>query len=149
MISLFFRAFIEEKLGSKYVEGRTVEFSKSFEESSPSTPIFFILSPGVNPVKDVESLGRKMGFTADKQNFHNISLGQGQEVVAEEAMEIGAKNGHWVVLQNIHLVKKWLPALEKSLEHYAEGSHPDYRLFLSAEPANTAAAHIIPQVLLY
>jgi dynein heavy chain, axonemal len=40
-----------------------------------------------------------MGFTADNQSFHNVSLGQGQEVVAEEAMEIGAKNGHWVVLQ--------------------------------------------------
>jgi Dynein heavy chain region D6 P-loop domain len=40
-----------------------------------------------------------MGFTADNQSFHNVSLGQGQEVVAEEAMDIGAKNGHWVVLQ--------------------------------------------------
>lgn len=44
-------AFIEEKLGLRYVEGRTVEFSKSYEETSPSTPIFFILSPGVNPLK--------------------------------------------------------------------------------------------------
>lgn len=44
-------AFIEEKLGSKYIEVRTVEFSKSYEETSPSTPIFFILSPGVNPLK--------------------------------------------------------------------------------------------------
>ncbi|CAB3368449.1 Hypothetical predicted protein [Cloeon dipterum] len=142
------KAFIEEKLGGKYVEGRTVEFSKSFEESSASTPIFFILSPGVNPVKDVENLGRKLGFTADKQNFHNISLGQGQEAVAEEAMELGAKHGQWVVLQNIHLVKKWLPSLEKSLEHLAEGAHPDFRLFLSAEPANTPSAHIIPQGIL-
>ena len=45
------RTFIEEKLGSKYVEGRAVEFARSFEETSPSTPIFFILSPGVNPLK--------------------------------------------------------------------------------------------------
>jgi len=43
--------FIEEKLGPRYVEARTVEFAKSFEETSPSTPIFFILSPGVNPLK--------------------------------------------------------------------------------------------------
>lgn len=43
--------FIEEKLGARYVEARTVEFAKSFEETSPSTPIFFILSPGVNPLK--------------------------------------------------------------------------------------------------
>lgn len=49
---------MEEKMGSKFVEGRSVEFSKSYEESSPSTPIFFILSPGVDPLKDVEALGR-------------------------------------------------------------------------------------------
>lgn len=72
--------------------------------------------------------------------------GQGQEVVAEGAMEVAAKHGHWVVLQNIHLVKKWLPALEKNLERFAEGSHSDYRVFMSAEPAASASAHIIPQV---
>lgn len=44
------RCFVEEKLGAKYVEARTIEFSKSFEESSSSTPIFFILSPGVDPL---------------------------------------------------------------------------------------------------
>lgn len=135
-------------MGLKYVENRTVEFSKSFEETSPSTPIFFILSPGVNPLKDVETLGKTLGFTADGGNFHNVSLGQGQEVVAEKAMDIAAQNGHWVVLQNIHLVKKWLPSLEKTLELYSFGSHPDYRVFMSAEPAATAAAHIIPQGIL-
>ncbi|XP_075210990.1 dynein heavy chain at 93AB [Lycorma delicatula] len=141
-------AFIEEKLGSKYTEGRSVEFSKSYEESSPSTPIFFILSPGVNPLKDVEDLGRKLGFSEDNGNFHNVSLGQGQETVAESAMDLAATNGHWVVLQNIHLVKKWLPSLEKKLEHFSEGSNQNYRVFMSAEPAATPSAHIIPQGIL-
>ncbi|KAM7360514.1 dynein heavy chain at 93AB isoform 2-T2 [Cochliomyia hominivorax] len=140
--------FIEEKLGSKYVENRAMEFSKSFEEASPSTPIFFILSPGVNPLKDVEALGKLLGYSQDLDNFHNVSLGQGQEAIAEAAMDTAAKNGHWVVLQNIHLVRKWLPVLEKKLEYYAEGSHPDYRMFLSAEPASTPSAHIIPQGIL-
>ena len=45
-------------LGTKYVEGRAVEFAKSYDESGPATPIFFILSPGVNPLKDVEKLGK-------------------------------------------------------------------------------------------
>lgn len=133
-------------MGSKYVENRAMEFAKSFEEASPSTPIFFILSPGVNPLKDVEALGKILGFSQDLGNFHNVSLGQGQEAIAEAAMDTAAKNGHWVVLQNIHLVRKWLPVLEKKLEFYAEGSHPDYRMFLSAEPASTPSAHIIPQV---
>lgn len=98
-LGIYSRTYIEEKMGVRYVENRTVEFSKSFEETSPTTPIFFILSPGVNPLKDVEALGKVLGFTADNGNFHNVSLGQGQEIVAEQAMDESLKKGHWVVLQ--------------------------------------------------
>jgi hypothetical protein len=49
----------------------------------------------------VEELGRKLGFTLDNGNFHNVSLGQGPEVVAEQAMDTAAGKGHWVVLQVI------------------------------------------------
>jgi len=55
----------------------------------------------ISAVQDVEELGRKLGFTVDIGNFHNVSLGQGQEVVAEQAMDIAAGKGHWVVLQVI------------------------------------------------
>ena len=140
--------FVEEKLGRKYVENRAVEFNKSFEETTQATPIFFILSPGVDPLKDVERVGNKLGYTSDKKNFHNISLGQGQEVVAEHAMEIASKEGHWVVLQNIHLVSKWLSTLEKMLEIHGENGNPNFRMFISAEPAGDPAAHIIPQGIL-
>lgn len=43
--------------------------------------------------------GRKLGFTIDHGKLHNVSLGQGQEAVAEVAMEKAAKEGHWVILQ--------------------------------------------------
>ncbi|TMS09367.1 Dynein heavy chain 11, axonemal [Larimichthys crocea] len=142
------RNFVEEKLGMKYTEGRKTEFAKSFRESGPASPVFFILSPGVDPLKDVESLGGKLGFTIDLGKLHNVSLGQGQEAVAEVAMEKAAKEGHWVILQNIHLVGRWLGSLEKLLERCCEGSHPDYRVFMSAEPASTPQEHIIPQGIL-
>uniref|UniRef100_A0A8C3CT99 Dynein axonemal heavy chain 17 n=1 Tax=Cairina moschata TaxID=8855 RepID=A0A8C3CT99_CAIMO len=142
------RNFVEEKMGSKFVEGRSVEFSKSYEESSPSTPVFFILSPGVDPLKDVEALGKKLNFTIDNGRIHNVSLGQGQEVVAERALEVAAEQGHWVILQNIHLVARWLGTLEKRVEQHGMGSHADYRVFMSAEPAPSPEAHIIPQGLL-
>uniref|UniRef100_A0A3B3XM42 Uncharacterized protein n=1 Tax=Poecilia mexicana TaxID=48701 RepID=A0A3B3XM42_9TELE len=142
------RNFVEEKLGVKYTEGRKSEFAKSFRESGPAFPVFFILSPGVDPLKDVESLGRKLGFTIDLGKLHNVSLGQGQESVAEVAMEMAAKEGHWVILQNIHLVARWLGKLEKLLECCCEDSHPDYRVFMSAEPTSTPQEHIIPQGIL-
>nr|XP_003818154.3 dynein axonemal heavy chain 9 isoform X2 [Pan paniscus] len=142
------RDFVEEKLGSKYVVGRALDFATSFEESGPATPMFFILSPGVDPLKDVESQGRKLGYTFNNQNFHNVSLGQGQEVVAEAALDLAAKKGHWVILQNIHLVAKWLSTLEKKLEEHSENSHPEFRVFMSAEPAPSPEGHIIPQGIL-
>uniref|UniRef100_A0A8D1XQ40 AAA+ ATPase domain-containing protein n=1 Tax=Sus scrofa TaxID=9823 RepID=A0A8D1XQ40_PIG len=142
------RDFIEEKLGSKYVVGRALDFAASFEESGPATPMFFILSPGVDPLKEVENQGKKLGYTFNNRNFHNVSLGQGQEVVAEAALDLAAKKGHWVILQNIHLVAKWLGTLEKKLEEHSENSHPEFRVFISAEPAPSPEGHIIPQGIL-
>uniref|UniRef100_A0A8B9GFD9 Uncharacterized protein n=1 Tax=Amazona collaria TaxID=241587 RepID=A0A8B9GFD9_9PSIT len=142
------RDFVEEKMGSKYVEGRSVDLAKVYKESSPSTPLFFILSPGVDPLKDVEALGRKLDFTIENGRIHNVSLGQGQEPVAERALEVAAEQGHWVILQNIHLVARWLRTLDKIVEQYSTGSHDDYRVFMSAEPAPTPESHIIPQGLL-
>jgi len=78
----------------------------------------------------------------------DISLGQGQEIVAEHAMELAAKEGHWVVLQNIHLVSKWLSTLEKNMEKHGENGHENFRMFVSAEPAASAEYHIIPQGIL-
>lgn len=51
------RKFVEESMGAKYVDSARLEFERLFEDSSPSTPVFFILSPGVDPLRDVEKLG--------------------------------------------------------------------------------------------
>lgn len=142
------RLFVAEQLGERYTAGRAVEFAKSFEETSRTTGVFFILSPGVNPVLQVEELGRKLGYTSDAGNYHQVSLGQGQEVVAEQAMDLSSKEGHWVVLENIHLVSKWLPTLEKKLEECAQDAHENFRFFLTAEPAGTPSAHIMPAGIL-
>ena len=51
-------------------------------------------------------LGRKLGYTFNNRNFHNVSLGQGQQVVAEAVLDLAAEKGHWVVLQ----VRPFCPA---------------------------------------
>ncbi|KAM6338976.1 LOW QUALITY PROTEIN: dynein axonemal heavy chain 11 [Podargus strigoides] len=152
------RNFVEEKLGSRYVERTRMDLAKSYEESSPASPVFFILPPGADPLEDIETLGKllicfwckgkKIGFTLDSGRFH-IALGQGQEMVAEEALEKAARHGHRVLLKNIHLVAKWPGTLQKKLlKQYSEESHPDFHVFISAEPALTPEQHIIPQGIL-
>ena len=134
--------------GSKYVDmDSTSSFqdilSSSLADSTTTTPLFFILSPGANPVKEVEKVGGVMGIDVNKQ-FHNVALGQGQDVIAMNKLEIGHKDGHWVMLQNIHLMPTWLLELEKRLDEFAlEGSHPSFRLFLSAEPSKTIPIGIL------
>ncbi|KAM6967495.1 dynein axonemal heavy chain 11 [Aplochiton taeniatus] len=142
------RNFVEENLGTKYIEAVRPDFEKSFEESSPTTPVFFILSPGLNPLKDVEKQGLKLGFSIDQGTVHNVSLGQGQEEVADRALRKASQHGHWVILQNVHLVARWLPTLEALLETTGADSHPDFRVFISGEPAPSPEKHVIPRGIL-
>ncbi|CAE8597984.1 unnamed protein product [Polarella glacialis] len=107
----------------------------SFEDSTSTTPIFFILSPGANPVAEVEILGRKLCALQLGTNYWNVAMGQGQDVVAMAKLDIGHREGHWVMLQNIHLMPSWCVELEKKLDVFAvENSHPNFRVFLSADP---------------
>eukprot|EP00435_Cladocopium_sp_Y103_P039485 s1336_g10.t1 len=118
-----------------------VILSNSFEDSTSTTPIFFILSPGADPVKEVESMGKKRpeGLSLGS-NYWNVAMGQGQDVVAMAKLDIGHREGHWVMLQNIHLMPKWCVELEKKLDVFAvENSHPNFRLFLSADPSKGRA----------
>lgn len=145
--------FVEATMGPEYAHVNILPFSDIFRDSSAGIPIFFVLSPGVDPIRDVERLGKQMGFYADANNLTNISLGQGQEILAEQAITKALANGNeWVILQNIHLVVNWLPTLEKLIEKIisvAESrTNSNFRLFISAEPAPDPQYHIIPQGIL-
>jgi len=51
-------------------------------------------------------------------------------------LEIGYKEGHWVMLQNIHLMPLFLKDLEKKLDLFAQDqANPSFRLFLSSDPS--------------
>lgn len=52
-----------------------MEFVKLYEESGFGMLIFFIFFLGVDFLKDVEVLGKKIGFIIDNKNFYNVFLG--------------------------------------------------------------------------
>eukprot|EP00930_Biecheleria_cincta_P046148 TRINITY_DN3182_c0_g1_i7.p1 TRINITY_DN3182_c0_g1~~TRINITY_DN3182_c0_g1_i7.p1 ORF type:complete len:1861 (-),score=425.96 TRINITY_DN3182_c0_g1_i7:240-5396(-) len=113
-----------------------VILENSFEDSTTTTPIFFILSPGADPVKEVEAMGRRLIQLQLGTNYWNVAMGQGQDVIAMAKLDIGHREGHWVMLQNIHLMPGWCKELEKKLDVFAaENSHVNFRLFLSADPS--------------
>lgn len=84
------------------------------------------------------------------QALVSVSLGQGQCEVAERAVEAARRSGAWLMLQNVHLVPRWLPTLLQMLAVPAGGTatghravHPNFRLFLVAEaPDGTRASDV-------
>jgi dynein heavy chain, axonemal len=118
---------------------------QSLADSTPETPIYFILSPGANAVGMVDKLATLEKYRYVKgESYHNVSMGQGQDKVAEACLETAHRNGHWVILNNIHLMPRWLLELEKKLDEYAqEGSHTRMRLFLTSDPSNAIPIGIL------
>lgn len=79
------------------------------------TPVVFVLSPGADPAYDLFKLGEGMGFKPGAK-LKYMALGQGMGPRAQEAVEVGATRGLWIMLQNCHLLPRWLKTLEKILE---------------------------------
>ena len=64
-------------MGEKYVTPPIISFESIFEQSTPMSPIVFILSPGSDPASDLMKLAERTGFGTNKLKY--LSLGQGQE----------------------------------------------------------------------
>lgn len=65
-----------EKMGEKYVMPPVLDYRTIHRQSSPTTPIVFILSPGADPAFDVFNLGEEMGFKPGAK-LKYMALGQG------------------------------------------------------------------------
>lgn len=138
------KGFIAYKLSDYYVQPPSLVYDKIFEKSSEWMPIVFILSPGADPQSDVAKLGDQLGFSGAKFRF--VSLGQGMGGVAQQTIETGYQRGHWVMLQNCHLLASWLRTLEKILEQMHK-PHKDFRLWLTTMPTSAFPMGILQRSL--
>src|SRR3989338_4374651 len=73
------KEFVGEIMGEKFILSIPFSLDRIFAESRPNTPLFFILFPGADPIKTIESLGKRLGFSEENDKFVNISMGKGQE----------------------------------------------------------------------
>ena len=86
-VTMGMQKYISECYGDNYVFQPPFDMRQAYTESTASTPMFFVLFPGVDPTVWIEEIGEKFGFTTAKNNFINISMGQGQEAPAEAMIE--------------------------------------------------------------
>ncbi|XP_010291294.1 PREDICTED: dynein heavy chain 10, axonemal, partial [Phaethon lepturus] len=123
--------YVTLTMNEKYVQPPVISFEAIFEQSSPYSPVVFILSPGSDPVSDLMKLAERTGFGGDKLKL--LAMGQGQEKIALQMLENVVVRGEWLMLQNCHLLVRWLINLEKALEKITK-PHPDFRLWLTTDP---------------
>jgi len=125
-------SFISNKIGEYFINPPPVAFDKIFEDSSKTTPIIFILAPGVDPYVQLQQLAVQR-----ERTLIPVSLGQGQAKKAKEKVYEGQKLGHWLYLANCHLSLNFLKELEKMIEQLEISKHEvhdNFRLWLSTDP---------------
>ncbi|XP_058497468.1 dynein axonemal heavy chain 1 [Solea solea] len=133
--------FVSAQLGQHFIEPQTSDLSVVFKESSPSTPLIFVLSPGTDPAADLYKFADVMQFS---KKMNAISLGQGQGPLAETMMHAAMERGQWVFFQNCHLAPSWMPSMERLIENINPARvHKDFRLWLTSLPSNKFPVSIL------
>jgi len=141
--------FVIQNMGVEYVEADPFDIVATYDEMNEITPVFFVLFPGVDPTPDVEKIGKMNNKLIADGTFINISMGQGQEIIADNALKEAGKNGNWVMFQNVHLMQTWMKTFERNFEIVVEdGAHKDFRCFVSSEPPPMPMMEIIPESIL-
>lgn len=147
---LVLKAFREEKLTFAILDFVGIALGKEFQEPPPTaledvykdtdrkTPVVFILSTGADPTSILFRFATDMKY---KERLRVISLGQGMGPKAARLIEQATKAGDWVLLQNCHLGKSWLPDLEKIIEEFQESDrgdqiHENFRMWLTSMPVD-------------
>ena len=107
--------------------------------------MYFILSPGADVVADVDALAAKNGLEKGSRILMLV-WGKARMSLLWIAYN-GHKQGHWVILNNIHLIPRWCIELEKTLGIFIEeGSHERFRSIFDIDPSNNIPIGILSRV---
>ncbi|CAG6004611.1 unnamed protein product [Menidia menidia] len=121
-------AFASHALAIKELSPPPLNLRRLYTETMEWEPVLIIISPGADPSQELAELAAE---TVGRDNYHEISMGQGQADVALATLRECSRNGDWLCLKNLHLVTAWLPLLEKELNVLRPKA--SFRLWLTAE----------------
>jgi dynein heavy chain len=123
--------YVVGQMGRRFVEPPPFDINGSYEDSTNTTPLVFVLTSGSDPTKLVYAFAEEM-----RCKVQGLSLGQGQDVKAEKLITDGVQNGSWIFLQNCHLYVSWMGKLEALVDGINPDScHKNFRLWLTSMPS--------------
>lgn len=124
--------FIQKVLGPEYVEPISDSLPELHAESTFNKPVLFLLSAGADPNAQIDDFSRKM----KQYPCNKVSMGEAQEIPAEDCLKTGLTTGKWLVLNNCHLSLEFMAQMEDLLNPKNAEPHPDFRLWLTCDPHN-------------
>eukprot|EP01064_Diplonema_japonicum_P034413 TRINITY_DN7114_c0_g1_i1.p1 TRINITY_DN7114_c0_g1~~TRINITY_DN7114_c0_g1_i1.p1 ORF type:complete len:4107 (+),score=1152.60 TRINITY_DN7114_c0_g1_i1:350-12322(+) len=126
-------SYVAKEMGDLYITAAPLDLKRALADSSSMIPIIFILSQGSDPTDGF----MKWAEESEGRRVKSISLGQGQEKPARALIEAGKKAGDWVLLQNCHLGKSFMPSLLEIVNGLEADKtlKDDFRLWLTSSPA--------------
>lgn len=133
--------FVESKMDSRYVNPPDFDLKSIYNDSNPTTPFIFVLSPGAAPFEVLKAFAE-----TKRKEIRFKSLGQGQGDAAEALINQCIISGDWVFLQNCHLAVSWMPTLEKivaGINPDKSVTNRDFRLWLTSYPSPTFPVSIL------
>lgn len=136
--------FVKYHLGVEFIDFPPLDLFRALKDTKSSVPLMFILSAGSDPVLSLQ----KLAVSKDVNMLDRltvISLGQGQGLIAEQALRKASQKGDWIFLQNCHLAASFMPKLETILKELFDGdlTSENFRLFLSSMPSPIFPASIL------
>ncbi|CAD6190911.1 unnamed protein product [Caenorhabditis auriculariae] len=118
--------FVQKVLDIPSINPPAFSLKDVFQESEAKEPILLVLADGADPSQELQELANVVRI-----GYKSISMGQGQEEAAIEAINEAAKDGTWVCLNNVHLMLAVVPLIQKELSLL----QPDakFRLWMTTE----------------
>jgi dynein heavy chain len=123
--------FIGAAMGKKYSDPVTVILEDVHADSISTTPIVVILTPGADPTADLEEVAKRKGI-----KIYAVSMGEGQEIHAKNAMKTSMDTGGWTLLQNCHLGLGFMGTIDDEIAMAKADNkiHPNFRIWITSEP---------------
>ena len=78
--------FVTGRMGEQFVTPPVVSLESVYDQSSPFSPIVFILSPGADPAGELGKLADIKGYGGNRFKF--LAMGQGQEKVCQFDIQV-------------------------------------------------------------
>ena len=122
--------------------------NEAYNESTPVSPIFFLVTHSVNVNAELEQFyNKKTGGAANSAiKLTNFQVGRGADHKIEEAIQKAIQVGDWILLENLHLADHWLNDLELIIAKFEKDiCHSRFRLFLSAVQMDNCPHMILKQ----